>query len=160
MNALKTPWGPVEVSDLIPHNFGCVQCGRCCSGFVLSMRPSDIEIWYKRFLSGSPYEYPNDIGAIYHLFVEIQDAFSADGQQIYTCRAFDRVKKTCMIFEDAPGLRPVACWAFPYNYDFAGLSDFPYPFCSIFQKTLKRVFDNYFSAIQNTYHPLSRLAVD
>lgn len=154
MKILETPWGSVKVPGLVPHHFECARCGRCCSGFVLSMRPADMEVWYKRFLSGSPYEYPKDIGAINNLFVQIPDAFSADGEQIFTCRAFDRKNKTCAIFEDAPDLRPIACWAFPYQYDFAALSDFPYPFCAIFQKTLKWILDRYFSALLKTYHPL------
>ena len=155
MSTLKTPWGPVEVDDAVSQDFECGQCGRCCSGFVLSLRDVDRETYYRWYLAHSPYEYPKDIGAIYHLFEKIPDAFCQSGEPIYTCRAFDRKTRTCAVFADQPGLRPVACWAFPYNYDLRALLDFPYPFCSIFLKTLNQLQQRYFNGLLHSHHPLS-----
>ena len=155
MRILNTPWGPIEIHDVVPLEFECAKCGRCCRAFVLSMREIDRETWYRRFLAKSEYEYPKDIGAVYHLFEKILDAFSADGQQIYTCRAFDRKRNVCTLFDDAPALRPIACWAFPYNYDLDSLLRFPYPWCSIFLKTLRRLEERFLEAIAAWHHPFN-----
>jgi hypothetical protein len=151
---LTTPWGEIEVAGVVDPAEPCAQCGRCCRGFVLSMRPIDRETWYKRFLKNSPYEYPPDIGAIQHLFKPIPDAFAADGQQIHTCGAFDREKNSCMLMEDGRNIRPIACWAFPFNYDFDSFFDFPYPGCAIFLATLKKLLGRGVESIAEAYDPI------
>lgn len=155
MGTVKTPWGDVEVPDVVPCDATCGQCGRCCSGFVLTMRDMDMEIWYQRFLNHSEYEYPADIGALKHLFVKIPDAFSADCMPLHTCLAFDRKTKTCTIFESAPEIRPMACWIFPFQYDLDTLYQFPYPWCKMFQQTLLSLQHRFLLALVNYYHPLS-----
>lgn len=154
MRSLQTPWGPVPVGDVVPPDFSCAQCGRCCSGFVLPMRDVDKDAWYRRFLTDSVYEYPKDIGAIVHLFHKIPEAFAADGQPLHTCRAFNRQTRRCDLVEQAPSLRPIACWAFPYNYDLESLLTFPFPWCAIVQKTLLRLQTRMSRALANSFNPL------
>ncbi len=151
---IQTPWGPIEVPNIVPQNFQCGKCGKCCIGFVLSARELDRENWYGFFLNNLPYEYPKDIGAIYNLMEKIPGAFSVSGKPIYSCKAFDREKKTCTIFDDAPKLRPIACWAFPYNYDLQSLSRFPYIGCVIFQKTTRWLLEGFLKGLVGAYDPL------
>ena len=156
---LETPWGKVNIPSIVPRKFQCGQCGKCCSGFVLSGREIDRANWYHSFLIKSPYEYPKDIGAIYNLMEKIPDAFSDDGEPIYSCKAFDREKNICNIFTEAPDIRPIACWAFPYNYDLAALFSFPYIGCLIFQQTVKWLLDGFPKALAKAYCPIRPLTL-
>jgi Fe-S-cluster containining protein len=133
---LETPWGVVRVEDAIPEGLACDRCGTCCRGFILSVTPPEIERWYERFLAGNGAEHPPDVGAVRNLFVPYEGIVLPDGQ-LYTCRAFDAESNRCTLLPDAPELRPIACWAFPYVYDVASLGQFPYPGCGIFRRAVR-----------------------
>ena len=157
MKKLKTPWGEVEVPGLIPHHLECAQCGRCCRGFVLPTRETDRKNWYRWYLIDAPYQYPPDIGAVTHLFHVHPDRFTSDGEPLQTCKAFDPTTSQCMLMEDASDLRPIACWVFPYQYDFDDLCQGLDPRCSILVRTIAYLTDRYFKALIETYHPFSDL---
>jgi len=155
MDWIETPWGRIETPGLIPTWIACGRCGRCCRGFVLGYREEELETFYRWRKTGAPYSYPKDIEAIHDLFVKIPEKIAADGQSIYTCKAFDESSGGCPLFADKPEQRPIACWAFPYIADIEDLFAFSYPGCRIFQKSLLYIMERMLQNFMEAFDPIA-----
>ena len=138
MTFIKTPWGEIRVEDAIDTDLECDRCGTCCKGFILSVSQAEIQTWYERFLEGSDAYFPPDVGAVKNLFVRVEGRASG-ADPIFACPAFDSELNRCTLMPGGHGVRPIACYAFPYVYDLASLKEFPYPQCGIYKKALRRL---------------------
>ncbi len=136
---IETPWGSIRVPDDVPLEIQCAQCGTCCRAFFLSVTDETLREWKAQKDAGQSAGVPPDLDAVFELFVPLADPPPTAEGSWFTCRAFDRERNVCLLFQTDPNKRPQACFAFPYIYDWASLHEAPYPNCHIIQETVRHL---------------------
>jgi Fe-S-cluster containining protein len=136
---IETPWGPIRVPDDVPVDIACGQCGTCCRAFFLSVTDETLREWQAAREAGRTEGLPPDLDAVLALFVPLTDPSPTEEGSWFTCRAFDPDRNRCTLFDTDPNMRPQACFAFPYIYDWASLHEVPYPNCHVVRQTVRHL---------------------